>query len=366
MQLIPNGPDIPSALLQAHEEGRVVFFCGAGISCAADLPLFKGLVNEIYKQLNTSCLQVGSELEKTAYQESSFDRVLQLLEQRYPGGQDEVRKVLPEILSTHSAAEKALVSHKALLTLAADSTNKVKLVTTNYDHLFAQAAEKLDKTHNYYSAPLLPLPKQNIWNGVVYLHGLLPFSANKSATHNHTNLSLNNLVLTSGDFGAAYLTERWAARFVTELFKKYVVCFIGYSLDDPILRYMVDALAADSEQGELEYQAYAFASYGEENQQSIASSWRAKGVQPILYSSVNSHELLKNTLTQWASNYELGAESHRQVVSTYANIMPSKSTQEDDYISRLLWAVSEPAGEGAKAFAEHQPVPPLDWLDVFI
>ncbi|MFM5383598.1 hypothetical protein ACET87_16160 [Aeromonas veronii] len=32
MQFIPNGPDIPNELLHAHEEGRVLFFCGAGIS----------------------------------------------------------------------------------------------------------------------------------------------------------------------------------------------------------------------------------------------------------------------------------------------------------------------------------------------
>ena len=37
MQFITNGPDIPDVLLQAHEEGRVVFFCGAGISYPAVL-----------------------------------------------------------------------------------------------------------------------------------------------------------------------------------------------------------------------------------------------------------------------------------------------------------------------------------------
>ena len=30
MQFVRNGPDIPDSLLQAHEDGRVVFFCGAG------------------------------------------------------------------------------------------------------------------------------------------------------------------------------------------------------------------------------------------------------------------------------------------------------------------------------------------------
>src|SRR6476659_2933651 len=40
MQFVTNGPDIPDAVLQAHEDGRVVFFCGAGISYPAGLPGF--------------------------------------------------------------------------------------------------------------------------------------------------------------------------------------------------------------------------------------------------------------------------------------------------------------------------------------
>ncbi len=31
MQFVRHGPDIPERLLQAHEDGRVVFLCGAGI-----------------------------------------------------------------------------------------------------------------------------------------------------------------------------------------------------------------------------------------------------------------------------------------------------------------------------------------------
>ena len=50
MQFVTNGPDIPDALLQAHEEGRVVFFCGAGISRPAGLPDFGGLVQRLFQQ----------------------------------------------------------------------------------------------------------------------------------------------------------------------------------------------------------------------------------------------------------------------------------------------------------------------------
>jgi NAD-dependent SIR2 family protein deacetylase len=48
MQFVKGGPDVPEVLLQAHEEGRVVFFCGAGISYPAGLPVFKNLVNKIF------------------------------------------------------------------------------------------------------------------------------------------------------------------------------------------------------------------------------------------------------------------------------------------------------------------------------
>ena len=62
MQFIKNGPDIPERLLQAHEDGRVVFFCGAGISYPAGLPGFKGLVDRIYAKPG----EIPSDEEQTA------------------------------------------------------------------------------------------------------------------------------------------------------------------------------------------------------------------------------------------------------------------------------------------------------------
>ncbi len=31
MQFVKGGPDIPERLLQAHEDGGVIFFCGAAV-----------------------------------------------------------------------------------------------------------------------------------------------------------------------------------------------------------------------------------------------------------------------------------------------------------------------------------------------
>ena len=51
MQFFKDGPDIPERLLQAHEDGHVVFFCGAGISRPTGLPEFEGLVKQLYDRL---------------------------------------------------------------------------------------------------------------------------------------------------------------------------------------------------------------------------------------------------------------------------------------------------------------------------
>jgi len=76
MQFIKNGPDIPSTLLHAHEEGNVVFFCGSGISAPAGLGTFEWLVGEIYRNLSTE----PEGLEITPYKNKQYDTTLDLQE----------------------------------------------------------------------------------------------------------------------------------------------------------------------------------------------------------------------------------------------------------------------------------------------
>ncbi len=233
MQFVVNGPDIPDALLQAQEEGRAVFFCGAGISYPAGLPGFKGLVDGLYRLVGTT----RNAIEHDAYSRNQFDATLDLLERRLPGhGRLAVRNALMKVLQPNLRRKGATSTHAALLQLARNREGALRLVTTNFDRIFEWVAKRTKQLVNTYPAPLLPIPKNSRWNGLVYLHGLLPERADDSA--------LNRLVLSSGDFGLAYLTERWAARFVSELFRNYVVCFVGYSINDPVLRYMMDALKA--------------------------------------------------------------------------------------------------------------------------
>jgi hypothetical protein len=67
-----NGPAIPDELLVARDAGRVLFFCGAGVSTAkARLPGFLGLADKVLNQLKAlpdsparQLMKVVGELQK--------------------------------------------------------------------------------------------------------------------------------------------------------------------------------------------------------------------------------------------------------------------------------------------------------------
>lgn len=353
MQFINRGPDIPDALLQAHEEGRVVFFCGAGISYPAGLPGFRGLVEHIYR-LNGTAL---SEIERQAFDRQQFDATLDLLERRLPGQRLAVRRALAQALKPKLRRRAATDTHAALLRLARSRDGALRLVTTNFDRVFHSAARRMGQPFQTYTAPMLPIPKNSRWNGLVFLHGLLG--------EKNDDTTLNRLVVTSGDFGLSYLTERWASRFVSELFRNYVVCFVGYSINDPVLRYMMDALAADRMLGETTPQAWALGDCEPGQEHRTAIDWEAKGVKPILYevpTGSHDHSALHGTLKAWAETWRDGILGKERIVVSHALARPSASTPQDDFVGRTLWALSDKSGLPAKRFADFSPVPSLDWL----
>ena len=265
MQFVSGGPDIPEGLLQAHEEGRVVFFRGAGISCPAGLPGFAELVHKLYSDLEV----IPNPVQGAAIKSKQFDRAIGLLEDSIVGGRETVRNCLATILEPDLNLPDATATHEALLTLGRSRDERTRLVTTNFDRLFEDVVANKGLSVERCEAPLLPVPK-NRWNAIVYLHGRLPVETGCG--------DLDRLVISSGDFGLAYLTERWAARFVTELLRNFVVCFVGYSIDDPVLRYMMNALAADRLLGESPPEMFAFGSHSKGKEDVRANEWHAKNV----------------------------------------------------------------------------------------
>jgi hypothetical protein len=191
------------------------------------LPSFSGLVEYVYSSLALS----KDKLEEEAIKEGLYDRVLGLLERRVQNnkksGLNLTRRAIIERLTINPGAN--VTTHKAILDLSLTKKQKHRIVTTNVDHGFLLADPSVKSIVD--TAPKLPVPKPHKWETIVHLHGIIDIDSDPDGEH---------LIFTSGDFGSAYLTERWASKFVTELFSHYTVLFVGYSINDPVLRYMTD------------------------------------------------------------------------------------------------------------------------------
>jgi hypothetical protein len=346
LRLVKDGPEIPLEVLAAHEAGRLIFFCGAGISMDSGLPNFRGLVDYVYAQLGES----RSAREDAAYREGRLDKVLGLLEERTVPKR--TRQVVIQRLTTPSATPLDL--HKSLLELSKTADGGYRLVTTNFDDRFQEAGLKEDSID---CAPKFPVPKPDIWQSLVHLHGRIR-AADPDGRH---------LVLTTSDFGTAYLTERWASRFVTELAREFTLLFIGYSVGDPVVAYMIDALAAERARGRAFQKAFAFAPYrgsakGRSQQKAL---WEAKGVVPLLYMEGRKqpHLKLNQTISRWAGLFRGGLASRTQMVLDNARLVPTGV--DDDAARVLVWALFEPTGAVAWQFAKADPCPSFDWLEIF-
>ena len=346
-ELVAGGPAIPVRLLNELDSGRVVFFCGAGVSMGpgSDLPDFPDLVRHVY---DANRIEPDA-VEKEALDIGALDKALGLLERDERLGPRAVRRTVIERLSEPPGGE--LNVHKALIDLSLNEQG-FRLITTNFDDRFVQAGldEEVD------ASPKLPLPKPHTWSSLVHLHGRIAGNGDGS-----------NLVLTAADFGRAYLTERWAARFITELFREFTVVFVGYSVGDPVMSYMVDALAAERAKGARFATAYAFADAdaSEADRSKVRDGWRAKNVEPILYDRRDGHRLLAETLIEWAAVRKDPFHARSRIAINELARMP-----DDPVAERVVWALDDPVA--AKALADEPPVVDEDefgklekWLDVF-
>lgn len=124
MRLVTSGPDIPAELMKSQETGRLVFFCGAGVSCNVGLPLFPGLVDGIYEVVGAN--KEDNSVEKLYHDAKEYDFVLGALEERLADA-NAVRRAIWQILQIrHGTGLWGL--HEALLRLSLKSDHRLQLV----------------------------------------------------------------------------------------------------------------------------------------------------------------------------------------------------------------------------------------------
>lgn len=324
MLLLGHRLRILQEVLDAQRKGRLVVFAGAGVSKEqpAGLPLFCELVERI----------AGRDLEDSERRRP--DRVLgKLADEAKIPVHEFAKKILGRDTSTPASG------HRSLVDLFPDLAN-LRIVTTNADRHFTTILRERDpdgQVDTYY-APALPLG--NDFTGLVYLHG----SVDKNA---------ERMVLTDKDFGRAYLTDAYAARFLERMFAEFTVLFVGYSHRD----FMMEFLGRGLNRSQGRYVLTA------EEDERDAPFWESFGIKPCFYEKQdgeNAHIELWNGLAQWATYSQEPPSARERRFREITASLPSFVSPTD--LSYLEWQLRDILG--ARLFGRHASDPAwLLWLE---
>jgi hypothetical protein len=283
VRFLEQGADIPDELIRAVTNGSATFLCGAGVSFRVDLPSFKELTERVYARLGESPNDEPAEHNAIASKE--YDRALRSLEKRThrPGTTSRVRDTVAELLA---APAVGFPGHFALLQLSRDGNGRPRLLTTNFDTLFERAASAGGMVDvPSYAGVSLPRAGGERDHGILHLHGRIADDA--------LNLPPTDLILTSADFGDAYLRSGWAARYIEDRMRLGTLVLVGYGAEDAAMRLLLETLDADRDRDRDLHEIYAM----ERGTTESASLWKAKRIKPIEFAD---YDAIYETLSEWA------------------------------------------------------------------
>ena len=380
ISLAPGLPAIPERLLLAHARGDVLFLCGAGVSRPAGLPDFRELVLDVYRTLDPGIWEVlidipinsdcrpKPEFSKLTDRQTAeinrfiaceYDVVLGMLERRIDSHTREdskVRSRVAEILRSscfrpNSAASRLeggeTVSddtkskftgrpasiHRALIRLA-DRGGTTTIMTTNFDLLLESAAKNLRVPAQTYALGSIPRPtRRKEFAGVFHIHGAL--------TRNPSRYS--DLILTDQDFGEYYLRRRVIPDLIYDAARLFHLVLVGYRANDPPMRYLLNAVAADEGHFDDLKERFVFVD-SSENDTVALEDWRARGIMPIQYDAPDrDHSDLLRTLQRWADLSAINGKQrmvHREIQRIVQSGRAEASDADREVFDHLFRRVS--------------------------
>jgi hypothetical protein len=302
---------IPERLLLAHARGEVLFIAGAGISLPAGMPDFRGLTLKVYEKIDPAVYKILIEIPRNACNQwipnvsslthrqaaevkrfvmGDFDVALGMLERRIDGFASPKSSVR---LAVAKQIRKPRINpapiHHALARLA-NRGGATTIVTTNFDMLLETAAKKLEPDIQTYSLGGIPRPGRKLdFSGILHIHGVL----------DNSPIRISELILSDQDFGEFYLRRRVVPDFIYDAARLFHLVMIGYSANDPPMRYLLNAVAADGNRFDDLKERFTFVGSSQINPV-VVEDWKGRGITPISYDTGDNHKILLNTLKKWA------------------------------------------------------------------
>ena len=303
-----DGPEFPNEFIDSLLAGEVVFLCGTGVS-APQMPDFKGLVESTYEALGVE----RTDSEQRAFGKGLFEEVLGALNRRL-SDRCAVTRTVSELLTVPD--DPVLDQHRTILRLSRDLDNRILVVTTNFDTLLERAAAEVEQSETprdiSFAGQALPAPGSPSFSGVIHIHGRL--------ADRLLGLEATPLVMTSADYGDAYMRSGWASRFLFDLARCKTIVLVGYSASDAPVRYFLNVLEADRVRFPDLKPVYAVDAYGRDPEEAT-SSWGTLAVIPLPYkmnsdTGKHAHSPIWRDLADLADVFERPNRSRQQRTHT--------------------------------------------------
>lgn len=372
---------VPERLLLAHARGQVLFITGAGTSRPAGLPDFRGLVLDVYEQLDaavhgallaashcaaippTAGLSDKQNAEVNRFRANEFDVVLGMLERRMDGPTaltTTVRQKITELLRTvrsasgHSTSPRPAPIHRALMRLA-DRGGATTIATTNFD-LLLEAAAKKGRSVQTHALGGIPRPgRRRDFAGVMHIHGALTKDPKRPS----------DVVVTDLDFGEFYLRRRVVPDFIYDAARLFHLVLVGYSVSDAPMRYLLNAVAADGSRfGDLK-ERFAFVAGPVAADQVEMEDWKGRGITPIPYDESHRHIALTNVLRRWAELSPINGDAKKidSLVKRLVKEPRTVATDSDCDLFDHLFRRSSPSERVRLAALVSRSGAEIEWLD---
>ncbi|WP_338147271.1 SIR2 family protein [Neoroseomonas oryzicola] len=285
----------------------------------SSLPNFDRLVRRVFRDLDSA---IGLHLEALANPEAAsnsslpplsdaqtamlrriidqeYDVALGMLERRVDRDQEKASRVRQAVCSILREARRHAPIHASLVKLSNRGATHT-IATTNFDLLLERAARALRVPLQRYALQDIPRPSlRPDFGGVLHLHGALDLQGIRDT----------DLVLTDRDFGEHYMRRRAIPDLIYDAARIFHIVLVGYSLADPPMRYLLNAVAADGQRfGDLK-ERFAFVGLKPPFDPVVLATWKERGITPLPYDVAKGHAALANVLESWAAISPFGKQT---------------------------------------------------------